>query len=325
MKRILGIVIIITLINVCINAQNYKLTDEEKEQIIENIIAELNDGYIFPETAHRIEKYIRENQHNQIYNYISNPTEFASILTKHLSYISNDKHLFVDFYKDIISDGKGDYFKMTTEELELKNRKDISENFGFNKIKILKGNIGYIELKRFINTGNAPKFAASAFDFVADTKALIIDIRNNEGGSPYMVQLLCSYLLEESQVHLNSIYWRKRQTTDEFYTLNHLEGKRYLNKDVFILTSEKTFSAAEEFAYNLQALKRAIIVGEATAGGAHPGDFVKLTDHFGMFLPGRQSVNPITKTNWEGSGVIPDISCPEKDALKTSRKIINKK
>lgn len=225
MQRIFLAAIIFIIITSNNYSQYYSLTGEEKEQVIEKLIAEINEGYIFPETANKIENYLRENQQNLIYNHISNPSEFASILTKHLRDISNDKHLHVDFYNEPISDGKADYFKMTPEDHELKNKKEESDNYGFKKIKILKGNIGYIVLKSFINTGNAPKITAYAFDFVANTDALIIDIRNNEGGSPYMVQLLCSYLLVESQIHLNSIHWRKRWTIDEFYTLNHLEGK----------------------------------------------------------------------------------------------------
>jgi C-terminal processing protease CtpA/Prc len=140
-----------------------------------------------------------------------------------------------------------------------------------------------------------------------------------------MVALLCSYLFNGEPVHLNDLYWRAENRTHQWWTLPFVPGKRYLDKDVYILTSKRTFSAAEEFTYNLKNLKRAIVVGETTGGGAHPGEFYRLNEHFGMFLPTGRAINPITKTNWEGTGVTPDIAVTTDEALKTAQLIATKK
>jgi len=318
---LIAIFIISSFFTAYIYSQENELTNDDKLQVIDKLISELNNAYIFPDIALKMETFLRENLDNQKYNNISNPTGFASVLTRDLRLISRDKHLHVDYFSEQIPKEKSEPEELTPVELERIRNMEESENFGFHKVKILKGNIGYIKLTSFMNPAHATKTIANAFNTISNTEALIIDLRENEGGNPYMVQLICSYLFD-SRILLNSIYWRNRNTTDEFYTLSYLEGKRYLEKKVYVLTSSKTFSAAEEFAYNLQALKRAIIVGETTAGGAHPGIFVKLTDNFGMFLPTGVSINPITKTNWEGTGVIPDVLCLEKDALKSAKKHI---
>ena len=145
------------------------------------------------------------------------------------------------------------------------------------------------------------------------------------GGNPAMVALICSYLFGPEPVHLNDLYWREGNKTEEFWTRKEVAGKRYLNKDVYVLTSKRTFSGAEEFSYNLKNLKRATIIGETTGGGAHPGGGFRISEHFGMFVPTGRAISPITKTNWEGTGVTPDISVPANQALLVARVMALKK
>jgi C-terminal processing protease CtpA/Prc len=140
-----------------------------------------------------------------------------------------------------------------------------------------------------------------------------------------MVALVCSYLFGPEPVHLNDLYWREGNRTDEFWTRKELSGKRYLNKDVYVLTSKRTFSGAEEFTYNLKNLKRATIIGETTGGGAHPGGGFRINEHFGVFVPTGRAISPITKTNWEGTGVTPDISVPAEQAFHVARLMALKK
>ena len=128
--------------------------------------------------------------------------------------------------------------------------------------------------------------AANGGKYLANTDALIIDLRQNGGGSPAMVALLCSYLFAGERKHLNDLAWRvpEGERIDQWWTVPHVAGKRYADKDVYILTSKRTFSAAEEFTYNLQALQRATVVGETTGGGAHPGGVQPINDHFDRVL-----------------------------------------
>src|SRR5207244_11399604 len=132
-------------------------------------------------------------------------------------------------------------------------------------------NIGYLELRSFAAQGEEmEEVAAAAMTFLANTDALVIDLRRNGGGRPEMVALVSSYLFDEP-VHLNSLYWRERDRTDDFWTAGNVRGRHFgQGKPVFVLTSSRTFSGAEEFAYNLKSLKRALIVGETTGGCANP-------------------------------------------------------
>jgi C-terminal processing protease CtpA/Prc len=166
---------------------------------------------------------------------------------------------------------------------------------------------------------------AGAMNFLANTDALVIDLRENGGGQPDMVQLFCSYLFDAQPVHLNDLYFRPMDQTRQFWTLPWLPGKRYLDKDVYVLTSHFTFSGAEECTYNLQTQKRARIVGETTGGGANPGGPVELTKNLTAFVPTGRAINPITGSNWEGTGVEPDVQVPAKMALETAQSLALRK
>jgi C-terminal processing protease CtpA/Prc len=156
-------------------------------------------------------------------------------------------------------------------------------------------------------------------NFLAHSDALIFDLRESAGGGdPSTVVFLSSYLFGSEPAHLNDLYWREGNRTHQYWTLTYVPGRRYVGKPVYILTSKRTFSAGEEFAYNLQALKRATIIGETTGGGANPGDEFRINDHFEVFVPTGRAINPVTKTNWEGTGVRPDIEAPKAQALKTA-------
>jgi C-terminal processing protease CtpA/Prc len=193
-------------------------------------------------------------------------------------------------------------------------------NFGFERVERLAGNVGYLEIRSFgFDPADIADVAAAAFTFLGRTDALIIDVRRNGGGSPFMVAHVASYLFGPQPVLLNSLYWRPRNRTDDFYTMRDLPGTRYgPDKPVYVLTSRNTFSGAEEFAYDLQTRKRAVIVGDTTGGGAHPGGMQRVTEHFGVFVPTGRAINPITKTDWERVGVRPDIAVASDQALRTA-------
>jgi len=151
------------------------------------------------------------------------------------------------------------------------------------------------------------------------TDALIVDLRRNGGGDPNMITLLLSWLFAaDDRVHVNDFYFRDANRTEQYFTMTTIPGERYVNKDVYVLTSHRTGSAAEEFSYDIKNLKRGTLVGETTAGAANPGSIIRIGPHFAAFVSNGRAVNPISKTNWEGVGVEPDISVPAEDALKTA-------
>jgi uncharacterized protein (TIGR02145 family) len=155
-------------------------------------------------------------------------------------------------------------------------------------------------------------------NFLSSADALIIDLRDNGGGSPSMIQLITSYFYSPEPVHLNNFYWRPSNENNQTWTLPYVPGKRMPDIDLYILTSSSTFSAAEEFSYNLKTMKRATLIGETTGGGAHPGGMRIATERFMVWIPSGRAINPITKTNWEGTGVEPHIKTTKEEALNTA-------
>lgn len=147
-----------------------------------------------------------------------------------------------------------------------------------------------------------------------DTDAVIFDLRKNGGGSAVMIQFISTHFFE-NKTHLNSFYNRKTGELTEFWTFDEIDVNKRPNVPIYVLTSGFTFSAAEEFAYNLQNLNRATIVGESTGGGANPIHFFDLGNGFRASIPISKAVNPISKTNWEGEGVQPDVVIDSDKAL----------
>jgi len=295
-----------------------------RTQVIDTILKRLNESYVFPDIAKKMETSIRERVANKEYDQITSAKQLATTLTNDLQAISHDKHLRVRYSHEAIPE-RGERREPTAEERDQRKRDLTWMNHGFSKVERLRGNIGYLEFLNFMDEELGAETVAAAMNFVNGTDALIIDMRNNGGGNPAMVALVCSYLFGPEPVHLNDLYWREGNRTDEFWTRKEVPGKRYLNKDVYVLTSKRTFSGAEEFSYNLKNLKRATIIGETTGGGAHPGGGFRISEHFGMFIPTGRAISPITKTNWEGTGVTPDVNVPADQALLVARIMALKK
>lgn len=297
---------------------------ETRSAVIGNLIKELNDGYVFPDIAKKMQADLEKRQAAGEYNSITSSRAFAEKLTEDLQAISKDKHLRVRFSPEPIPI-RPERNEPTKEEIERMQKTMRRVNFGFDRAERLDGNIGYIEMRGFADHESGAATVAATMAFLANTDALIFDLRQNGGGSPDMVALVSSYLFGDKPIHLNDLYWRKGDRTNSFHTKPESAAVKFPDKDIYILTSSRTFSAAEEFTYNLKNLKRATIIGETTGGGAHPGGMARLSDHFGVFVPTGRAINPITKTNWEGTGVEPDIKVPANQALKTAYLMAAKK
>jgi hypothetical protein len=188
------------------------------------------------------------------------------------------------------------------------------DNFGIRRVERLDGNIGYLDVRRVPIPANAGPAITAAMELVAGTFALIIDLRHNGGGAPEGVVYWCSYLLEEHPTHLNDIFRADTGQTTQFWALPYVPGTRYVDKPVYVLTSSSTFSGGEDFAYTLQALGRAEVIGETTGGGAHPTRPFPISPAVHIEIPFARSINPVTGTNWQGTGVVPDVAVPEEQA-----------
>lgn len=312
----LAIVALLLLFTTKLKAQEQTLTINEQQMVIDSIEKKLNANYVFPEVAAKMAASIKDKLAKGDYKSIKDPRQFASTLTTDLQAVSNDKHLRVSFAPEQIAEQQQ---TVTPEDsIAFLNRYINSmkrDNFGFKELKIMSGNIGYLDLRSFSNVEFAGPTAVAAMNFLSNSDAIIIDLRKNGGGSPQMIQLISSYLFDSEPVHLNNFYWRPADSNTQTWTLPHVSGTRSAKTPVFVLTSGGTFSAAEEFSYNLKNLKRATLIGETTGGGAHPGGTDILTDRFTIWLPTGRAINPITNTNWEGTGVKPHIEVPADKAL----------
>jgi hypothetical protein len=285
-----------------------------RAQVIDGAIDHLRTSYIFADVAEKIAEALRAKAARKEYDGITAPREFADRLTKDVQEVSHDRHLRILFNPE----GLPQRGQPSEQERARRLVEERRRNFGFEKVERLDGNVGYIDLRGFSDTPESRDVAVAAMNFLADTDALIFDLRRNGGGSPFMIGILSSYLFNEV-VHLNDFYIRETDTRREFFTTADVQGRRYgKDKPVYVLTSSRTFSAAEEFTYNLKTLKRSTTVGETTGGGAHPGGVRRITDHFGIWLPNGRAINPITKTNWEGTGIEPDIKTEAAQALQAA-------
>lgn len=300
---------------------NVKVTQEDEQAVVSRIVEILKEEYVFPEKGAIAADEVIENFESGHFDEANDIQSFASQLTETLAVI-NDKHLFVNFSPDPV---RQDFVDRQPTVEEARERADLlnRRNYGFEKVERLVGNIGYLEFRDFYYDADYSEEALSAaMKFVKNTDGLIIDLRRNGGGSPDMVALFFSYIVHEKQV-VDSFHYRKNNEVVDYWSLDEVNGPRYSeDKPLYILTSKNTFSAAESFTYAMQVLDRAIIVGENTGGGAHPMDFMRVHDHFLMAVPVAQGINPVTGTNWEGVGILPDHEEPSESALNTAYRLI---
>lgn len=297
------------------------LSHQQMGVVVDSLKAALNETYVFPEVAQKMGDYVEAQYQKGVYRELGNGRLIADQLTEDLRSVSHDGHIRLRYNPERIRE----YLSATTAEDSLAMRERwISEmkstNFGFHQVKILEGNIGYLDLRAFMDPEFAGETATAAMNFLSNADALIIDLRKNGGGSPSMIQLLTSYLYDSDPVHLNNFYWRPTDTRTQTWTLPFVPGKRRPDIPVYVLTSNRTFSAAEEFTYNLKNLERGTVIGETTGGGAHPGGIHHLADTFMIFIPAGRAINPVTNTNWEGTGVTPHIESNAEEALTLARK-----
>jgi len=262
-----------------------------RRELIDAAIPLITANYVFPDIAEKVVDVLRRND----YDHLADVDEFAAAVTADLQSVNGDKHL-----------------RLLHEEPKPRAE---SDHHGFDRVEILDGNIGYLENTRLRDVDTHGDLAAAAMTLIAGTDALIIDLRRCRGGDPAMVVFLCGYLFDEP-VHVNNIYRRAEDRTDQFWTPAYVPGRKFGGKKpIWVLTSSFTFSGGEELAYDLQQAGRAVIVGETTRGGAHPTGWHEIAEHLYVTVPEARSINPRSGTNWEAVGVAPDLAVPADQAL----------
>ena len=293
-----------------------ELSAEQKSEIIEAIAAKLARNYIFPDTAKKYGAFLKSRLKSGAYNNISLANIFADSLKADLYKVYRDKHLSVAYnpnMEQVLSKMENAPAPPPQNSHAPDPAMEKKMNAGFKNVSLRPGNIGYVRWDNFSSPTEVNRSVVDqAFGFLAGADALIIDLRYNGGGSPAMVQYISNYLFSQP-THLNSIYERVKDTTVHFWTSTVTPNLSAV--PVYVLTSSNTFSGAEEFSYNLKSLKRATIIGETTGGGAHPVRPFAAAHGLIVNIPYARAINPITKTNWEGTGVSPDVSVSAYQAL----------
>jgi peptidase S41-like protein len=301
---------------------SFKIDAATRTRVIDGAIAQLNEFYVFPETAKKMADFVKSKQKKGDYDSITDGDAFAKMLTDNFQEVSHDKHLRVNYNPAPMPDRPEG--PPNADEVA-RYRKDMERmNCGFDKVEILSGNVGYLKFNFFPDPDICGPTAVAAMNFLANVDAIIFDLRENGGGDPKMIAFLSTYLFSEA-THLNDLWERKGDVTHQYWTLPYVPGRHLDGKPAFVLTSKETFSGAEEFSYNLKNLKRATIIGETTGGGAHPVSGHRIDAHFMIGVPFARAINPISKTNWEGTGVEPDVKVPAADALATAQKLAAEK
>jgi len=293
-------------------AQEKEITKAYKNEVILKLSQLIKDFYVFENLGVKTSNHLENQFKKGNFKSVKTNKDFAKLLTKTVQDINKDKHMRIWVNKPFEP-------LLNTSENWIENVLDGNDwlknnNAGFHEVKRLDDNIGYIDLREFAPLAVGKSFADAYMKLISQCDAIIIDLSKNGGGDPFMVQYLSSYFFNEKTL-LNSLYWREGNKTEEFWVLDSIEGEKRPKIPLFIMTSSKTFSAAEEFSYNMQIQKRATLVGQITGGGANPGRGMNINTELGVFIPLGKAINPITNTNWDGKGVIPDIKTSENETF----------
>jgi hypothetical protein len=313
----------VRLIPLGASIDNTPLDSAARQRTINAIAAKLTEFYVYPEVAQKMIRALHDHQQRGDYNSLTAGTEFAAALRADLLAVSHDHHIVV-VYSPFTSppnrppdDGKP--HPPSPEDIARQTAQLQHSNCEFSKVEILPRNIGYLKFNAFLDPQICGPTVTNALGFLAHADAVIVDLRQNGGGDPAMVELIASYFFSEP-THINDLYDRHEDKTTQYWTLPYVPGPR-ISAPLYILTSSRTFSGAEEFSYDMQTQKRATIVGETTGGGAHPVNGFPASDHLIVGVPFARPINPVTHKDWEGTGITPDVKVPASEALEAAQKL----
>ena len=283
-------------------------------ELIDIITGLLRSSYVFPERAEQAAVALEASLAAGEYEDLDDEA-LAGKLTSQLYEVCRDKHLRVHTRPPWDGPARQRDGGPARPPWPGWLERGSPHNYGITRVERLDGNVGYLDLHGVAHPDEAGPAIAAAMELVSGTGALIIDLRHNGGGAPPGVVFWLSYLFPDDQTHLNDIFDGESGQTRQFWTLASVPGHRYLDRPVYLLTSARTFSGGEDFAYSLQAQGRAELIGETTGGGAHPTQRVPISATLALAVPNARSVNPVTGTNWEGTGVVPDVAVPAEQAF----------
>jgi C-terminal processing protease CtpA/Prc len=275
---------------------------------VEEIAAVVAREYLDPELGDRVASTLRQALRDGAYAGITSPDAFATRVTSDLLAASGDKHLAVTVVRGPAGAGATDAAPVSRQEAARRS------NGGVQRVEILPGNVGYLNLTFFWRLGEAREAIADSMRLLRRADALILDLRQNGGGSPESVAFLAGYMLADEGLPLFEIGFRNGQR-DRYATPSPGAAERDGRRPLFLLTSARTFSAGEGLAFLLQERGRAEVIGEQTPGAANPGQPYSIKPAFDLTVPTGRVETAHSGRNWEGTGVTPDRRVPASEAL----------
>lgn len=309
----------------CPAQTTWSLSPQATRVLVDSLAAQINKYYVFKDTARDMSLCLKQRLKEGRYNAVNDPNLLAALLTEDVASVYRDEHFHVEYHPDMIAELSNDIDDVPRLVEEKLNR-ERARNFGFRKTEILTGNIGYLEISGFSRLNRYSREAAvAALKMLSNSRALIIDLRYGAGGSPEMINYLMGFFLKE-RTHTSDVYIRSEKARIAYWSAPDSSAGQLYDLPIYVLTSYKTFSAAEGLAYELQALKRATVVGEVTRGGAHTVSYRPLSSGFIVDLPfGRVSCPAAHNSNWEKRGVQPDVLSDAATALEKAEQLIMEK
>jgi hypothetical protein len=293
------------------------LTVQQRDQVIRAAGENLSARYFDRQKAEAAVEKLRAMRKQGAYKGIVDGPKLAERLTADIRDATGDSHLNVVFSRNVIRNAAPAL--PSAAEIERYRALLIAENCSLEKVETLPGNIGYLKFNSFPDLDACGPSFHKAIARIAGADAVIFDLRDNTGGFPDTVAEVAAPLFD------HVVPWYNPRETHSATTLSPARGSTLANRPVYILTSSRTLSGAEQFTYNLKMLKRATIVGETTGGGGHVGAFHRLDEHFGMGIPETKITNPYGGSDWDVVGVEPDVEVKAADALDAAEKLAAKR
>jgi hypothetical protein len=290
--------------------KDIQLSPAERKRLVAAAISNLKSHYYDHDAAQKMANTLAVHEKRGDYDAVLDGAAFASLLTQQMREVVPDRHLTFDYFQDsqaVQTSSPLDQYRPATKQ----------QNCTFEKVELLPRNIGYLKFNFFPDPEVCRVAAMAAMTYVNHADAVIFDLRDNRGGFPAMVQFFGSYLFDHPEYWYNP----REATSEHSWTQSPVAGSDLVDKPVFVLVSSRTFSGAEQFAYDLKMLKRATLLGETTAGAAHAGVFHRIDDHFGMGIPEVKAINPYSSIDWAEVGVEPDVKASDASALEVALKL----
>jgi hypothetical protein len=291
-----------------------QLTSADRHRLVQAVAAAVKQHYFDKEVAETAANALLAHERAGGDNVVNDGRTFASLLARHLIEASGDVHFTMEYTPNAFPD----FSKPPAPEFQARYRAAMEQaNCTFERVEIRPHNVGYMKLNSFPDTEACRSKAEFAMSALNHADALIFDLRDNRGGYPNMVVFLASYLF----VHAEYMFNPKDPITEQMWTRSPIAGSLLVDKPVYVLTSSRTYSGAEQFSYDLKMLKRAVLVGETTGGASHSGVLHNLDDHFAVGIPEHRPVNPFSDRDWAVTGVEPDVKVNAADALAAAEKL----